>query len=83
MAGLVTVGDHERAVSVAESLDPQAPTNRSQKAAYWGDYGRALARLRGRRDDAVVALRRAESISPQRVLRDPITREVIAELLMR
>ncbi|MGH8965903.1 MAG: XRE family transcriptional regulator, partial [Actinomycetes bacterium] len=81
MAGLVTVGDHERAVSIAEGLNPQAPTNRSQQAAYWGDYGRALARVRGRRDDAVMALRRAESISPHRVLRDPITREVIAVLL--
>ncbi len=83
MAGLVTVGDHERAVSVAESLNPQAPTNRSQQAAYWGDYGRALARVRSRRDDAVMALRHAEQISPHRVLRDPITREVIGELLLR
>lgn len=83
MAGLVTVGDHERAVNVAEGLNPEAPTNQSQRAAYWGDYGRALARVRGRRDDAVVALRRAELISPHRVLRDPITREIIGELLAR
>lgn len=83
MAGLVTVGDHERAVKVAEGLNPEAPTNQSQRAAYWGDYGRALARVRGRRDDAVVALRRAELISPHRVLRDPITREIIGELLAR
>lgn len=83
IAGLVTVGDHERAVALAEGLNPEAPTNQSQRAAYWGDYGRALARVRGRRDDAVVALHRAELISPHRVLRDPITREVIGELLMR
>src|SRR3712207_2606897 len=50
---------------------------------YWVDSGRALARLRGRREDAVLALRRAELISPHRVLRDPVTREVIAELLGR
>ena len=30
---------------------------------YWVDYGRALARLRGRHDDAVMALLRAEKIS--------------------
>ena len=48
---------------------------------YWVDYGRALARFRGRHDDAVRALRRAELISPRRVLRDPITRDALAVLL--
>ena len=46
-------------------------------------YGRALARMRRRREDAVLEFRRAELISPRRVLRDPITREVLAELLQR
>jgi hypothetical protein len=44
------------------------------------DYGRALARVR-RRDDAVMALRRAEEVLPMRALRSPFVREVIAELL--
>ncbi|MBV8995592.1 MAG: XRE family transcriptional regulator, partial [Pseudonocardiales bacterium] len=51
--------------------------------AYWIDYGRALARLRGRHDDAVVALRRAEEVSPLHTLRNPFVRDVIAELLVR
>jgi hypothetical protein len=50
---------------------------------YWVDYGRALARLRGRHDDAVMALLRAEKISPRRVHRNPFAREVIAGLLAR
>ncbi len=81
MAGLVEIGDHERAVSVAEGMNPQAHGNRSRQAAYWADYGRALARMRGRHDDAVMALRRAELISPHRIQRNPIIRNVLAVLL--
>ena len=53
------------------------------QAVYWMDYGRALARIRGRHDDAVMALLRAEKISPRRVHRNPLAREVIAGLLAR
>ncbi|MGH3887898.1 MAG: helix-turn-helix domain-containing protein [Pseudonocardiaceae bacterium] len=74
-------GDHQLAVAVAEGLRPEAHPFRGCQAMYWVDYGRALARLRGRHDDAVMALRRAELISPRRVLRDPITRDVLAVLL--
>jgi len=74
--------DHAHAVSVAEGLRPELlPAIR--QAVYWAHYGRALARLRGRQDDAVRALRRAERISPARVQRNPFTRDVIAELLSR
>ncbi len=81
--GAVDTGDCERAVSIAEGLNPGAQPNRSRQAECWADYGRALARLRGRDDDAVRALRRAELISPHRVLRDPFAGEVIAELVSR
>lgn len=47
------------------------------------DYGRLLARLRGRRNDAVRALRRAETISPNRVRRNPFARDTLAELVAR
>jgi hypothetical protein len=43
----------------------------------------ALARVRGRRDDAVAALRRAEEISPYRLYRDLFATDVIAELIAR
>jgi hypothetical protein len=50
------------------------------QAGYWVTYGRALAlaRVRGRRDDAVAALRRAEEISPYRLYRDFFATELIA-----
>ncbi|MGH3865202.1 MAG: hypothetical protein ACRDQ4_03525 [Pseudonocardiaceae bacterium] len=83
IAGLLELGDHERVVSIAEGMNPEAHANRSRQVAYWADYGRALARLRGRHDEAVMALRRAELISPYRIQRNPIIREVLAELLAR
>jgi len=76
-------GDYERAVSIAEALRPDVPADRSREADYWADYGRVLARVRGRQDDAVRALRRAELILPHRVQRDPFAREVLAELVSR
>ena len=76
-------GEHERAAAIAASLHPEVHPFRGCQAMYWVSTGRALARLRGRREDAVKAFRRAELISPRRVQRDPITRDVLAELLMR
>ncbi|MGH3889281.1 MAG: hypothetical protein ACRDSZ_22440 [Pseudonocardiaceae bacterium] len=70
-------------MSIAEGMNPEAHANRSRWVAYWADYGQALARLRGRHEDAVRALRRAELISPHRIQRNPIVREVLAGLLTR
>ncbi|MGH3865125.1 MAG: helix-turn-helix domain-containing protein [Pseudonocardiaceae bacterium] len=76
-------GEPDQAVSVARDVDPERHPFTTMQALYWVDYGRALARLRGRRDDAVMALRTAEDLFPTMVRRDPIVREVIAELLTR
>ncbi len=51
--------------------------------ASMAQISQSLSRLRGRYEDAVQALRRAEQISPHHVQRDPITRDVLAELLTR
>ncbi|MGH3868019.1 MAG: helix-turn-helix domain-containing protein [Pseudonocardiaceae bacterium] len=78
--GLET-GEPDRAVSIAaNNVAPQRHRPQAQ-VRYWTYYGRALARLRGRHDDAARALRRAEAIHPHRVQRDPFVREVLAELL--
>jgi transcriptional regulator with XRE-family HTH domain len=83
MAAALEAGDHERAITIAESLDPRAHPNGDRQAAYWMDYGRALARIRGRRDDAVMAFRRAEKLSAFHTLRNPAVRSVLGELLVR
>jgi hypothetical protein len=74
-------GEPDQAASVAHDVDPERHPFAVNRAHYWVQYGRSLARLRGRRDDAVMALRTAEDIFPTRYRRDPMVREVIAELL--
>ncbi len=83
MEAVLEVGDHELATVLADSLTPDVHPYRSRRSSYWRDYGRALARVKGRHDDAVIAFRRAEQIHPHRVQRDPFAREVLAELLLR
>jgi transcriptional regulator with XRE-family HTH domain len=82
MRSLLEAGDYEQAASVAERIHPEGH-DRVRQAYYWADYGRALARMRGRRADAVRALRRAETISPRLIQRGPVIRDVLAELLAR
>ncbi len=81
MESALEIGDHELVTALAEGLNPDVHPYRSRKSAYWRDYGRGLAHLRGRHDDAVRALRRAETIHPHRVLRDPFVRDTLAVLL--
>ncbi|MGH3935570.1 MAG: XRE family transcriptional regulator, partial [Pseudonocardiaceae bacterium] len=72
-----------KAVSIAEGLHPTLLPSATRQATYWANYGRALARVRGRQEDAVRAFRTAELISPGRVQRNPFVRDVLAELLPR
>lgn len=83
MALALEAGEPGRAARIARDVDPQRHPFATRQATYWVDYGRALARLRGRRNDAVRALRTAEGIFPARVHRDPFARDVLGELLMR
>lgn len=83
MESVLEAGDHELVTALARELNPEAHPYLSRRSSYWRDYGRALARVKGRHDDAVVAFRRAEWIHPHRVQRDPFAREVLSELLMR
>jgi hypothetical protein len=83
LAAAVQLGDHEHAAAIAEGLHPELHPHRGSQALYWVHYGRALSRLRGRRNDAVMALRQAERISPHQVQRDPLARDILGELLAR
>ena len=74
-------GEPDSAVSIAEGLNPEHNPFPANRVYYWVGYGRALAQLGGRRDDAVRALRRAEAMNPVRVRRDPFVRDAIAVLL--
>ncbi|MGB6164498.1 MAG: helix-turn-helix transcriptional regulator [Pseudonocardiaceae bacterium] len=74
-------GEPDQVLSIARDVHPEQHPFLSGRAHYWMFYGRALAELPGRRDDAVRALRTAEDIFPVKVLRDPLVRDVIATML--
>jgi hypothetical protein len=71
----------DRAVSIGQNVNPNRHPLPVAQAHYWIHYGRALAKLRRRHDDAVMALRTAEEIFPTMVLREPKVRDTLAVLL--
>ncbi len=81
MALALEAGEPDQVVSIVADVHPERHPLPSGRAHAWMHYGRALARLRGRHDDAVRALRTAEEIFPVKVRRDPLLRDVIATLL--
>jgi transcriptional regulator with XRE-family HTH domain len=83
MSVALEAGDHAEAVRIAETVDPDALPSLTRRSAYWREYGRALAHSPRRHDEAVLALRRAERMSPARIHRHPFMRSVLAELLTR
>ena len=83
MALALETGEPDRAVSLAQTIQPERHPFKTRQSQYWVDYGRALARLPRRGDDAVMALRRAERLFPLRVHRNPFARDVIGELVVR
>jgi transcriptional regulator with XRE-family HTH domain len=73
----------DRAVTIADGVNPDRHPLPVSRANYWMHYGRALAQLPHRRHDAVTALRTAEQIFPTMVLRDPMVRDTLAGLMNR
>ncbi|MGH4022087.1 MAG: XRE family transcriptional regulator, partial [Pseudonocardiaceae bacterium] len=76
-------GEPDRAVSIARGVRPERHPFVIRQTSYWMDFGRAAARLRDRRDDAVRAFLTAEELFPVRVYRNPLAREAIAGLVQR
>ncbi|MCP3805360.1 helix-turn-helix domain-containing protein [Allokutzneria sp. A3M-2-11 16] len=83
MSVALEAGEYAAAAKVAKTVNPEALASPTRKAAYWREYGRALARLPKQQDAAVMMLRKAELISPARIHRHPFMRSVLSELLTR
>ncbi|MPZ66128.1 MAG: helix-turn-helix domain-containing protein, partial [Pseudonocardiaceae bacterium] len=83
MSLALEAGEPDRALNIAGSVRPERAAFATRQAAYWVDFGRAAAHLRGRRDDAVRAFRTAEDLFPARVYRNPFARDTVTELLTR
>lgn len=75
--------DPGRAVDLAEACRIDALATPSRQAEVWADLGRGLAMVRGRRADAVTALRTAEELAPVRIRAQPLVRETVTGLLQQ
>lgn len=78
----IEASEPDRAMSVASTVEPRGHPFASRQATYWVDCGRALVKLRGRREDAVQAFRTAEEIFPARVQRNVLVRETISAMML-
>jgi len=75
-------GDQERAAELSDVVDLTAlPPKR--RVTYYVNRARALSQIPQRRDEAVLALRSAERISPDSVRRAPGARRLLDELVTR
>jgi transcriptional regulator with XRE-family HTH domain len=81
MSVALEAGDHERAAELSDAVDLTTlpPTRRVN---YHVNRARALSQTR-RRDEAVISLRAAEKISPDRVRSQPDVRRLLSELVTR
>jgi transcriptional regulator with XRE-family HTH domain len=83
MSVALEAGEHAEAAHIATTINPTALPSPTRQSAYWREYGRALAHLPRRQNDAVRMLRRAEQISPVRIHRHPFMRSILTELNAR
>lgn len=74
-------GEGGKVAEIARHVDPTAVVSAARRSGFYTDLGRGLATERGRRGDAVAALRTAEQLAPQRVRANPYVRETVTDLL--
>ncbi|MGH3867702.1 MAG: helix-turn-helix domain-containing protein [Pseudonocardiaceae bacterium] len=81
MSVALEMGDHGRAAELSAAVDVTAlPPKR--RVNYHVNRAHALSQVR-RRDEAVISLRAAEKISPDRMRRQPDARRLLSELVTR
>lgn len=80
----IELGDPGRVVQeLSERIYPERMTAFSRQGAYFTDFGRALATVKDRRDDAVMAIVRAEACAPVTTRRNVWARETVRDLMRR
>ncbi|MCA1674146.1 MAG: hypothetical protein LC799_18780 [Actinobacteria bacterium] len=77
------LGEPGRVIELTRDVDVSAIPSAGRQATFYGDVGRGLASIRGRERQAVEALRRAETLAPQRTRTNPFIRETVTELMRR
>jgi transcriptional regulator with XRE-family HTH domain len=75
-------GNPDEALQIGRVLDPRTIPTPYRRSAYYLDLAAALVRT-GHTSEAILELRRAEQIAPQRFQNSPLARELIAVMLQR
>jgi transcriptional regulator with XRE-family HTH domain len=77
----VEIGEHGQAVEAAKTVHPELLPGNVRQAEFWAEVGRALVTGKKTRDKGVRVLLHAEQLAPQRIRRDLLVREAVADLL--
>jgi hypothetical protein len=77
----VEIGEHGQAVEAAKTVHPELLPGNVRQAEFWAEVGRALVAGKKTRDKGVRVLLHAEQLAPQRIRRDLLVREAVADLL--
>ncbi|HET9656808.1 MAG TPA: helix-turn-helix transcriptional regulator, partial [Kineosporiaceae bacterium] len=72
----------DEALQIGRALDPRVIPTPYRRSAYYLDLAAALVHT-GHTSEAILELRRAEKIAPQRFQNSPLARELIAVMLQR
>lgn len=83
MKAAVEVGEGGRVEQIARTVNLDAIPSMARRVMYWRDLGIGLGMLRGREDDAVRALLRAERLVPGKLRLDPLARDTVGHMLSR
>ena len=79
----IELGEPDRVPYLSEDIVPERMQSWTRQGAYFADLGRALATTKAGRDEAVLALVRAESLSPVATRANVWVRETVRDLLVR
>ncbi|MDQ3763707.1 MAG: helix-turn-helix domain-containing protein [Actinomycetota bacterium] len=77
------LGEPGRVPELARDVDVAAIPSAGRQATFYGDVGRGLAAIRGREEQAIEALHRAELLAPQRIRTNPFVRVTVVDLMRR
>ncbi|MFC4584911.1 helix-turn-helix domain-containing protein [Sphaerisporangium corydalis] len=83
VALMVELGEIDKADEIARTVHPELIPSRGRQAAFYADWGRAIAQIPRRERDAVERLRQAERLAPEQIRNSPLVRETVSHLLTR
>ncbi len=83
MKTAVEAGEGGKVERIARTVNLEAIPSTARRVMYWRDLGVGLGMQRGREDDAVRALLRAERLVPGKLRLDPLARETVGHMLTR